>query len=315
MNSDIAASKQEAPPSRWKQFFLKSWQPVPSWTSTIIIFAVIGIILIVFGIVLTAVNANIIEVSVQYDNQPQCSSLGTCNITMNISEDMAPPVYLYYELHNFYQNHRRYIKSRSTGQLSGNNLSVSAVSSDCDPVITNSDMGVTIAFDGLTPLVSTSPANPCGLIAKSLFNDSYVMIASNQSQVTLNQNGIAWPSDIGTKFKRGTSNNTWMTYQWTDVQNEHFIVWMRTAGLPNFRKLWANIQVTVPKGQYTFEITNNYPVADFQGAKYVVLSTTGPFGGKNSFLSISYLVVGGVCLLISVFFFVRWRMFKSKKDT
>lgn len=32
---------------------------------------------------------------------------------------MAAPVYFYYQLANFYQNHRRYVKSRSDGQLRG----------------------------------------------------------------------------------------------------------------------------------------------------------------------------------------------------
>ena len=27
-----------------------------------------------------------------------------------------------------------------------------------------------------------------------------------------------------------------------DMTDEHFIVWMRTAGLPNFRKLWGKIE-------------------------------------------------------------------------
>ena len=32
---------------------------------------------------------------------------------------MAAPVYLYYQLDNFYQNHRRYVSSRSDTQLAG----------------------------------------------------------------------------------------------------------------------------------------------------------------------------------------------------
>jgi hypothetical protein len=31
---------------------------------------------------------------------------------------------------------------------------------------------------------------------------------------------------------------------------EHFIVWMRTAGLPNFRKLWGKIDGELPEGSY-----------------------------------------------------------------
>lgn len=31
---------------------------------------------------------------------------------------------------------------------------------------------------------------------------------------------------------------------------EHFIVWMRTAGLPSFRKLWGRIETQLQPGQY-----------------------------------------------------------------
>ena len=45
-------------------------------------------------------------------------------------------------------------------------------------------------------------------------------------------------------------------------QNEHFIVWMRTAAFPSFRKLWGRIEMesilkdknVLPRGTYTFHI-------------------------------------------------------------
>lgn len=47
---------------------------------------------------------------------------------------------MYYQLDNFYQNHRRYVKSRSNEQLMGNNLGVNDLD-DCDPIKTNKDLG------------------------------------------------------------------------------------------------------------------------------------------------------------------------------
>jgi hypothetical protein len=38
---------------------------------------------------------------------------------------------------------------------------------------------------------------------------------------------------------------------------------MRTAGLPNFRKLWGRIDETLPKGNYYLKITNSYEVKPF----------------------------------------------------
>jgi len=38
------------------------------------------------------------------------------------------------------------------------------------------------------------------------------------------------------------------------MENEHFIVWMRTAGLSTFRKLWGKIEEDLKTGDYTFEV-------------------------------------------------------------
>ena len=45
------------------------------------------------------------------------NDLNPCNVTLTVTERMRAPVYMYYKLTNYYQNHRRYVKSRSDQQL------------------------------------------------------------------------------------------------------------------------------------------------------------------------------------------------------
>jgi hypothetical protein len=130
------------------------------------------------------------------------------------------------------------------------------------------------------------------------------------------ETGIAWPSDLK-KFQDPTpqqkADNAATTTFLSDlyptignVTNEHFIVWMRVAALPNFRKLYGRIEQDIPAGtQVTVQVTPRYPVTAFDGKKSLVLSTTSFMGGKNSFLGIAYLVVGFACILLAVIFAVR----------
>ena len=94
---------------------------------------------------------------------------------------------------------------------------------------------------------------------------------------------------------------------------EHFIVWMRTAGLPNFRKLWGRIDDGLEPGSYELWIDNNYQVEPFQGAKSFVLSTTNALGGKNYFLAVCYITVGTLCLLFAFVFCVAYM--KKRNNT
>lgn len=86
----------------------------------------------------------------------------------------------------------------------------------------------------------------------------------------------------------------------------HFIVWMRTAGLPNFRKLWGEIKQDLKKGTYRLEIANNYDVSSFAGSKYFVLSTTNVLGGTNYFLAVCYIIVGALCIMFGIIFFIAY---------
>ena len=100
-------------------------------------------------------------------------------MTIDIDSDIPQPIYVYYQLDNFYQNHRRYVKSRSNEQLMGNELSVGQLS-DCDPIITNANLGKDESVNGAT-LIPGEPAFPCGLVAKSYFNDTFEIWTTSPS--------------------------------------------------------------------------------------------------------------------------------------
>ena len=66
------------------------------------------------------------------------------------------------------------MKSRSYSQLQGNVISLSTAQTDCDPIVTNDNIASPLySYDGKTKLDGNAVAFPCGLVAKSFFNDTY----------------------------------------------------------------------------------------------------------------------------------------------
>lgn len=150
----------------FKQQIMKAWQPVPTIYSTVILFCLLGLFFLSFGIALIILTQQIVEVTHYYTEE--CKTIGQdCNITINVPNKMEAPVFFYYQLENFYQNHRRYVKSRDVDQLRGTVKAVSDLT-NCAPVQTMKDLGRLDVIEG--KLNESDPANPCGLIAKSFFN-------------------------------------------------------------------------------------------------------------------------------------------------
>lgn len=286
-----------------------TWRPVPTVKFALIVYISIAIVFLPLGIALLVESSKLQEVASRYDDAPECSQVGkNCTLAFEVTDDLTAPIYVYYRLTNFYQNHRLYFKSRNPDQLSGDHLAVSDISS-CEPITRVSDLGLETVYSlDNRPIEAQAPANPCGLIAKTVFNDTFALISPNNEPIAIDETGIAWTSDED-KFGRPSE---YQSIQWTNVYSDHFKVWLRTAATSDFRKIWGRIEDNLPKGVYTLEIANNYDMSTWQGEKHFVLATTSRFGGKHYLLGGLFVAGAGFSLVIAVVFLLVSRRNRSK---
>ena len=290
-----------------------TWRPVPKIKSTVLCLEISGAIFIILGIVIIILSNQIKEIEIRYDDNPECTIGNTCNINFTIEENMKKNIFVYYRMKNFHQNHRRYVKSKSLKQLKGEYLSEDDIDDDCDPITLNKDLyeGIRSA-DNTTVLNPDDVAHPCGLIAKSFFNDTYILKREgngNEDEIRILNEDIAWSID-----KKKFKNSANISKQWINVEDERFIVWMRQAAMPDFRKPWGKIDIDLKKGNYILSIKNNYPVESFDGKKYFILSTVNALGGKNYFLAILYFVLGGVSIVSGIMFWFGYKRYNSNES-
>lgn len=89
-----------------------------------------------------------------------------CFVYFSVPTQLDASVFLYYKLTNYYQNHRRYVKSIDSEQLLGHYRSSRDLQNgNCKP----------LARDDATGL----PIYPCGLIANSVFNGSRTVVTGS----------------------------------------------------------------------------------------------------------------------------------------
>lgn len=278
------------------------WTATRQDRRTCFIFLFLAIFFTVFGIVLAVLTADIKEVVIRYDDV--CPDLNSqCQVAFTVSETLPSPVYVYYKLVDYHQNHRKYITSKDDDQLNGENKDVADLSR-CAPYVTNKDGDKSQSFNGGT-LNDDDPMIPCGAIAYSFFNDDFQIRDKANNQISISNEGIAWEADKTERYK-----NIDPSKQWTDVTDERFMNWMRVAARPTFRKLWGIINSDVEAGTYSLNIDNNFNSAAFNSNKYLILTTINSFGGQNTLLAVCYLVAAFISWIIFIIF-----QKKSKQKT
>ena len=87
-----------------------------------------------------------------------------------------------------------------------------------------------------------------------------------------------------------------------NVTDEDLMVWMRTAGLPDFRKLYRKIDATLIPGDYLLAVDEFFDTTSFGAEKHLILATTSGFGGRNFVLGIALIVLGCVAFVLAVAF-------------
>ncbi|KAF4793789.1 cms1 ribosomal small subunit [Turdus rufiventris] len=191
-----------------------------------------------------------------------------CSVNFTLKEDILGDVFMYYGLQNFYQNHRRFVMSRSDAQLLGRNVNIQR--SYCAPFST---------YRNGTPMA------PCGAIANSMFNDTIDLFYNRNSsviQVPLLKTGNSWWTDKNVKFCNPESYNLSSAFAGTarppywqkpvylfdeeddrnnGYVNDDFIIWMRVSAFATFRNLYRRVRRVrhftqgLPAGNYTFQIS------------------------------------------------------------
>jgi len=309
------------------------------------IFLIGGIISMILWSCLDSLTVVELE-SVEYDKLSGCEITGlnfsdpdlypgTCTFQLTVTEDMEPPIYFYYKLNNFWQNHREYRAAFSIEQLIGTSANST---SNCLDIK---------SYNGLN-------IYPCGNIAYSFFADRFVLTeqetgyefcstcdvpdadlnetwddvwADWSSEPDWSNDGIAWESDKDDIFK-GTSSIAGMSQVgWRQdeiygisiphVTNEDLMVWMRVAALPWFSKPFRIIRNRSLTAGTTLNVTAYaFFDIDYPGSsKQVILRSTNTpsssawgfaksMGRESNLLKTLYLITGVYLLIIGAIAFL-----------
>lgn len=284
----------------FRQQTLQGYQPIYTARLVSIIFFISAILFFAFGFPLYVSSERVVEVTKRYDDDCK-ESKQNCKITINIDKKIPEPVYVYYKLENFYQNHRLYVRSRSYAQLR-NGKPTDTELNLCSPAKYNKDFKGYYKPTDSKELKDDDVAVPCGMVARSVFNDTYSI-----SGYDIEFDDLVYESD----------KNIWIngdeSKQWHKI-NDALRIWMKISPFSTFRKLYGVVKSDIKKGKLELEIDNNYNVDDWDGKKFIVLSSASVFGGKNNKLGIIFISAGCVCVLCALIFMAMGWLVSSKSS-
>ncbi|VBB75232.1 Putative meiotically up-regulated gene protein [Podospora comata] len=371
-HSETDAPKNRPPNTAFRQQRMRAWQCVLTPKLIVTIFSILAAIYLGFGAYLTYLAHTVRDISIDYtkcitdaptddfgpipaenieahfsvtnpDLDPFRSQWKRetiddvkvanytakreyCYVRINIPEDLKPTISFFYHLNNFYQNHRRYVNSFNAKQLLGDAVDGGTINASTCAPLTHNHEGKIIY--------------PCGLVANSIFNDTFspplLLNPRNSSEDSveypMSTKGIAWPGikDLygltSYKYSDIVPPPNWeerYKFGYDEVNNpvpdlksdELFQNWMMLAAAPNFYKLYqkSNTSEVMAAGTYEIKIESNFDTTKYNGGKSFVLTTVSTMGSRNIWPGIIFLIVGGICLVLDVYFILSFFLWKPRK--
>lgn len=106
--------------SKFTQQELPACKPILTPRAVISAFLLVSVVFVPIGVASLIASRKVVEIVHRYESSClkgvdnkiayiQSSADKTCKITLKVDKHMKSPIYVYYQLDNFYQNHRRYI--------------------------------------------------------------------------------------------------------------------------------------------------------------------------------------------------------------
>ncbi|GMS96284.1 hypothetical protein PENTCL1PPCAC_18459, partial [Pristionchus entomophagus] len=255
----------------WRQQKLPAFRPVLDARCALPLTLILGIACSIIGVFMYLSAINSLEFVQDYTG---CTDMTTgmseengdyvptakiqCTFPIELKENFKGPVRFYYGLEGFYQNARLYMASRSEMQLHGHLTNTEG----CSPLETR--------LDPDDPTADPKPIAPCGVIADSMFNDTFYLFTSDSQPVPFTARGIiseyvkrqkfanperkdnetlcdafkgtirppSWTQDACLLEAPQSVDDEERENVGTGFENIDLIVWMRAAALPKFRKIY-----------------------------------------------------------------------------
>lgn len=342
--------------SEFSQQRLLSWNPVPTPKNVFLLYLLVAAVFVIVGGCLLSVASKVSELTVYYqdckakaptgdswedmpsdhykmtftknktfdvapqwryvsDPDDQDEESGTCQLRFTTAQEFPKDVYVNYLIEKFAANHRSYVLSFNEDQIRG----YAASRSDLEDVVGRNCKVLGHNKDGKLYY-------PCGMIANSMFNDTFPFQLTNvddsSNNYSLSNTNINWHTDR-TRYKKTKYNYTAIApppfwerqfpdgYNETNVPNIHeweeFQNWMRPAALHKFAKLIRrNSNDSLPAGQYQIDIGLHWPVNMYNGKKAVYITHGSSIGSRNYFLGTVYLIGGCICAAFAVVLLGFW---------
>lgn len=254
-------------------------------------------------------------------------------------------LYLYYELKNYYQNDRSYLKNSfeeainrvdctlnyrmKHEQVNMCSLRMLSIFNDSFSLYQNIEIKKTKpdsveSNETKKRIVNTHKSKNKEEIKKkddSQFTQTFNFsnkelgnIKNNfilRNEIKLNKNVLSFEDyktdnpEYEKENKKVLETLSFNFFNNTKVIEDQVLIWLLSSVSYNFKKPYAKIETKLLKFPFYIKIENRYRMNGFKGEKKIFITSVSAFGSRNYFLFYVFVLNAFIFLIIGIFFFTR----------